>query len=371
MKKRILTALLTLCMLASFVPCAAVAYDEMKYGEYLYYRINEDGLSVRITDCDENITGDVTVPSEIDGLPVTELYGWFGSGGVFSDCTKITSVKLPNTLKNIGDEVFSRCTSLKSIEIPDSVTYMGVDIFTGCTALETVTMPNSISIISDTMFGHCENLTSVNIPNGVTQISASAFYACKSLKNISIPDSVTHIGRFCFQDCMALETIHIPNNTTGIGFGAFSGCSSLTSITIPVTITSIGQNTFMDCTSLTDVYYSGSKTEWENIDIDDRGNDPLHNATIHYGRYDPITPVTLTVAQSGGGYVLTAETDYDGAAYAASYDAEGALISVVSEPFADGTATVAPNTSGAAKIKFFVWTNTMQPITLAKDITLN
>lgn len=139
---------------------------------------------------------------------------------------------------------------------------------------------------------------------------------------------------------------------------------------IPDSVTSIGWSAFAECDSLTDVYYNGSEREWNLIDIGE-DNDCLKNATIHYGKYDPITPAALTVTPSGGGYVLTAETDYDGEAYAAAYDAEGALISVVSEPFADGTAAVAPDIAGAAKIKFFVWTNVVQPVTLAKEITLN
>ena len=108
--------------------------------------------------------------------------------------------------------------------------------------------------------------------------------------------------------------------------------------------------------------YGGSKVDWEEINIGVL-NENLTNATIHYGRYDPITPVALTVVPSGNSYTLTADTDYDGVAYAATYDAGGALLNVVSKPFTDGAASVAPSIAGAAKIKFFVWTNTVQPLT--------
>ena len=83
-----------------------------------------------------------------------------------------------------------------------------------------------------------------------------------------------------------------------------------------------------------------------------------------------MVPAELTVEASNEGYVMSCATIFDGAAYAASYDADGVLLNVVSKPFTNGTATVTPDTAGAAKIKFFVWTNTLQPVTLAKTIAL-
>ena len=190
--------------------------------------------------------------------------------------------------------------------------------------------------------------------------------------NYKINTGTKVIAGCAFEFCDRLTNIMIPDSVTSIGDVAFYGCSSLTSATIPDSVTSIGRGAFDSCGSLTDVYYSGSKADWNQIAMGEY-NDPLLDATIHYNyiKYDPITPVALTVTPSGNSYVLTAETDYDGDAYAAAYDAESALISVVSEPFADGTATVMPDTAGAAKIKFFVWTNTLQPVTLAEEITLN
>ena len=35
----------------------------------------------------------------------------------------------------------------------------------------------------------------------------------------------------------------------------------------------------------------------------------------------------------------------------------------VSKPFTGNAASVTPDTTGAAKIKFFVWTNNIQPVT--------
>lgn len=68
---------------------------------------------------------------------------------------------------------------------------------------------------------------------------------------------------------------------TSIGSLAFEECASLTSITIPDSVTSIGEGAFCDCASLTDIYYSGTKAEWNAVTIGD-GNGWLTEATIHF-----------------------------------------------------------------------------------------
>ncbi len=259
---------------------------------------------------------------------------------------------------------------ITKLVIEPGVTSIGSYSFFLSPGLTSVTIPDGVTSIGEGAFANCDGLTSVTISNSVTCIGEGAFNSCTGLANVTIGSSVKSIGNSAFFCCNSLTSITIPNSVTDIGRQAFYSCRDLTNITISESVTSIDEGAFSYCDSLTDVYYSGSEQDWKLIEIGSY-NDCLKNATIHYGRHDQITPVTLTVAQSGGGYVLTAETDYDGIAYAAAYDAEGALISVVSEPFTDGAATVAPDTAGAAKIKFFVWTNTVQPITLAKEITLN
>ncbi|MCM1392884.1 MAG: leucine-rich repeat domain-containing protein, partial [Ruminococcus sp.] len=94
-------------------------------------------------------------------------------------------------------------------------------------------------------------------------------------------NSVTEIGEEAFEDCTSLTSITIPDGVTKIVLGAFCGCKLLTSIIIPDSVTSIGGYTFYDCSKLKDVYYMGSREQWENISIGN-GNDSLLNATIHY-----------------------------------------------------------------------------------------
>lgn len=71
MKRKIFSAILAFAMLTALTLCAANAYDGTQYGE-LYYKVNDDGAGVTITDCDENAV-DIVIPDEINDLPVTAL----------------------------------------------------------------------------------------------------------------------------------------------------------------------------------------------------------------------------------------------------------------------------------------------------------
>lgn len=144
--------------------------------------------------------------------------------------------------------------------------------------------------------GSCTD-TDIVIPLGspagdrVTSIGEKAFLECSSLTSVVIPDSVTTIGEWAFSVCTSLTSVVIPDGVTSIGFCAFYNCTSLTSIVIPDSVTSIGDGAFEGYKSLlTDVYYTGSKTEWNNISIGS-DNESLTNATIHYNYFDDFMSV--------------------------------------------------------------------------------
>lgn len=82
-----------------------------------------------------------------------------------------------------------------SVSIPSAVTINKVvyqvtaikaNAFKGNKKLKKVKIPASVKIIGDNAFMNCTSLTSVVIPAKVTKIGKKAFYNCKKLKSITI-----------------------------------------------------------------------------------------------------------------------------------------------------------------------------------------
>ena len=148
--------------------------------------------------------------------------------------------------------------------------------------VKSAVIADGVTSIGYKAFDDCTSLTSVTIPDSVTSIGGWAFYECTSLTSVTIPGSVTRIGVGAFASCTSLTSVTIPDSVTSIGDSAFCNCKSLTSVTIPDSVTRIGKQAFDYCTSLTDVYYAGSEAQWKAISISSAGNNDLLTANIHY-----------------------------------------------------------------------------------------
>ena len=128
---------------------------------------------------------------------------------VFSGCTALTSVKLPDSIKWIGESSFRGCTSLKSIDLPKNLKSLSWDAFNGCTNLTNVELPEGMKDISDWAFENCTSLNKITIPATVISIGESAFGCCGKL-NIYFKGDAPFLGKGCFTDVDTMA--FYPNN---------------------------------------------------------------------------------------------------------------------------------------------------------------
>lgn len=148
--------------------------------------VTDDGIEyITFSDRDEVSIGKykgtnetVIIPSEIDGKPVTRVWGGFFDTKVMKHCaipegvyeiysdvqwvfrnpTSIETVSLPSTLKTIGEGVFAQCCNMSSITLPEGLTSIGGGAFAKCRNLN-ITIPDSVTTISGNIFGNTINIT--------------------------------------------------------------------------------------------------------------------------------------------------------------------------------------------------------------------
>ena len=212
----------------------------------------------------------ITLPNT---MKVLAYYAFAGSGltsftvptnselligeGLFSGCKSLTSVTLPDSLKTIGDYMFSGCTALNAADVEGltNVTKIGEGAFSGCSGLTgSLTIPSNVTTIGDYAFANCSKLTGVTIPSSVTSLGERLFSGCSKLSSVTISCSMTAIGDSMFEGCAELTTFTVPSGVKSIGSSAFRGCSKLSSFDFNgTTPTSIGNHAFDGCTALTSI----------------------------------------------------------------------------------------------------------------------
>ena len=253
--------LLFLLLLVMSLPMTMMAENPVEVGE-IFYNLIPKGKSAEVTSKDGGYSGVITIPPSImyegETYDVTKI-----GDNAFKDCTNLTAVTIPNSVKTIGGSAFQGCSSLTSINIPSSVTSIEGNAFNGCSDLTSIDIPNSVTSIGGNAFLGCSSLTSIDIPNSVTSIEVGEFAYCTNLTSINIPNSVTSIGGSAFRDCTSLTSIDIPNSVTSIENWAF-GNTGLTSVTIGNSVTSIGDCAFSNCTGLASVTIGNSVTSIGN-----------------------------------------------------------------------------------------------------------
>ncbi|MBR5844629.1 MAG: leucine-rich repeat protein [Bacteroidaceae bacterium] len=217
--------------------------------------------------------------------------------------TNITSLQLPDGIKELGSYAFCFCSSLSgTLHLPESLEYIGTSCFSYCSMLSgNLVLPSRLTLIKSESFRGCgftgdlvipESVVSIGstafystqfkgrlyLPTGLKEIDTHAFAGCKFQGELAIPYQVQNLSDACFDgnnftsvifaenselikigswafcgNHRLCEPVVLPPNLVTIGSSAFYGCSQLPAITIPQNVSVIGQNAFSNCSYLTSI----------------------------------------------------------------------------------------------------------------------
>lgn len=223
------------------------------------------------------------------------------------------------------------------------------------------------------------------------------FIFCDRLKSVTIPSGVISIGEGAFNGCSNLENVTIPNTVEEIKFGAFWECASLKSITIPKSVTILeipSGGLFSGCVSLTDVYFEGTKEQFETIMLNGAnklGNDTIWDGTVYDWKTDTTRQVTIHYnansptdkVENGVKYTLLEDDTYSvGGTNSEIYpsalvipsEIDGKKVSTIEEGAFKNwkglNAAVIPNTISQIPKSAFENCATIKSLTLPSSITL-
>lgn len=209
--------------------------ESIESGDYIY-SVKADGTAV----IDEYIgkEEEIIIPQYIDGIEVTEI----GEDSFL--CNHAVNIEIPNGIKKIDDYAFELSFKLTSVSLPSSITEVGENPFKLCESLENITIENNnsrLTLLDGVLYDWKDKKLiwypqnrkdeSYKIPDCVERIGGSAFQACKSIKEIVIPDSVIALGDRAFKQC-SLSHIEISDKVIEIGDNPFANCRQLKQIDV-------------------------------------------------------------------------------------------------------------------------------------------
>ena len=166
------------------------------------------------------------------------------SGCCFTSCSNLKVVHLPSTLT--GPFTFNY-SAIEEIDIPEGITSLTHDIsigstvgcFANCSSLTGVTLPSTLKEIGKFAFYQDSNLLEINLPNGLETIDNYAFCGCSKLSNVDFKN-VSTIGLRAFSACTSIDTVIIPDSVTKLGDSSFRDASAITAITMGTGFTVYG-----------------------------------------------------------------------------------------------------------------------------------
>lgn len=220
----------------------------------------------------------------------------------FYDLEYLENITLTNDITIIGSEAFSGCKNLKTINLPTSLETISYHAFSG-TGISYIYLPEKVSTIGKGSFSNikmqCIAVSNTNpyfvSCDGVLYSKDKSDLYCYPANKIdtyyAIPKGTTKIISYAFEYSRHLQSIKFSENIDVISQRAFKSTQNLKSIFISKKLSKIEESAFV-FSNITktglNVYYNGTKSEWNNIDITNPKMFDVFNGNRNFMTYSVI-----------------------------------------------------------------------------------
>ncbi len=296
MKKKLLL-FVGLFLLTILLAVSSSAYDDTLLGEDLEDGSGYDEPEFQQYHTGELANGDISWITDLNA-GLLEFYGtgvieW---GNPDYDIAPwldypyavVYDIVIYDGIEGIGDYAFYQ-QDFYSITIPESVTSIGNYAFYNVSA--SIQLPDSITSIGDYAFAYSG--VSATVSENVESIGQGAFIGVEgiivdeenefysSIDGVLFNKNKTELLQYTWGS--GATFYEVPESVTSIAAEAFAGSYyGVSDLLLHSGVQTIGANAFVSYESVLEtIYYTGSESEFANIDIDE-GNEAFLNAKVVY-----------------------------------------------------------------------------------------
>ena len=207
-----------------------------------------EGNSYTVSD----MTGEETVviiPSEYNGLPVTKIQGEYGTGAFARKA--ITSVTIPDSIEEIGQNSFNNCSALERVNIgtASKLQKIGNNAFSGNSSLKEIYIPVGMTELGDSVFNNCGFMERFIVADGNAKYSSANGHLTENITGTLIRGT---------------NNKEIQSGVKIIATAAFRK-STLTELIVPISVNSI-ENYVIQDSAIEKIIYRGTEQQWEQIE---------------------------------------------------------------------------------------------------------
>ncbi len=189
------------------------------------FEIGTDERGRRVLTC---YRGKDPAPELPEGIEAIGDYVFFDSD--------IVSVRIPDSVKEIGQGAFMWCSDLTEVRMPEGIR-LGTDAFADAPGVpfslcvtdgmlvgwhgvcpEELVIPEGVRSVAPRLFKD-QIFTRIVFPEGLTSVGAGSFVHCEYLSEVVLPDSVKRIGDCAFAWCHPLTKVSLPKR---VRMGAYA-----------------------------------------------------------------------------------------------------------------------------------------------------